>query len=287
MSLRLNRDGPASETAQQGGSAIGRVARRSVVETAFLPVVTLGVVSVCTVIMIGLDVWSLARENQGSDYSSPVTMQRPSSGDQIRPYLPSTRPVAPGRDIPNALRRSGTSETAPMDFVRVGDIVRAHGTIAPGTSSALERFLTDLPEGEAETLTLELHSPGGIVQEAIAMAQALRDSGIKTSVPEDHYCASSCPLVFAGGAERLAHAASWIGVHRAYPAPGIFGSLQDGVDQAQRIAAEIQDLLKALDVDPLVWTYAMRTPKEQVYFFTAEELETLKLATTVEAADQS
>jgi hypothetical protein len=282
MSLRLNRNGLTD-----GAGAIGRVARRSVVETAFLPVVTLALVTASAVTMIALDVWSLARENRTSEFADPVTMQRPSIGDQIRPYLPSTRPVAPGRDIPAALRRSGTRETQPMDFVREDDTVRAHGTIAPGTAAAFERFLDTLPEDVAGTLTLELHSPGGVVQEAIALAEAIRETGMTTRVPEDHYCASSCPLVFAGGAERLAHQDAWVGVHRAYPAPGIFGSLQDGVDQAQQIAAEIQDLLKTLEIDPLVWTYAMRTPKEQVYFFTAEELETLKLATEIEGRESS
>lgn len=282
MSLRLNRGALSG-----GAEAIGRVARRSVVETAFLPVVALVLVAASSVTMIALDVWSLARENRAAEIADPVTMARPSIGDQIRPYLPTTRPVAPGRDIPAALRRAGTRETQPMDFVRDGETVRAHGTIAPGTAASFDRFLSALPEDAAGTLTLELHSPGGVVQEAIALAQKIRDAGLATHVPEDHYCASSCPLVFAGGAERRAHDKAWVGVHRAYPAPGIFGSLQDGVDQAQQIAAEIQDLLKALEIDPLVWTYAMRTPKEQVYFFTAEELETLKLATEIEGRESS
>ena len=79
-----------------------------------------------------------------------------------------------------------------------------------------------------------------------------------------------------------ADATSWIGVHQVFALTTAFGSLADGMEQAQVVSAEAQDLLKGFGVDPLVWTRAMATPKEKLYLFTPDELIQLKLATTVE-----
>jgi hypothetical protein len=82
--------------------------------------------------------------------------------------------------------------------------------------------------------------------------------------------------------KRFADVTSWIGVHQVFALTTAFGSLADGMEQAQVVSAEAQDLLKGFGVDPLVWTRAMATPKEKLYLFTPEELIALKLATEVE-----
>jgi hypothetical protein len=156
----------------------------------------------------------------------------------------------------------------------------AEGTITPGTADAFAEFLT---AQRAESVTeIVLHSPGGSVTDATAMAHAIRDSGLNTRILPDGYCASSCPLVFAGGVKRFADATSWVGVHQVFALTTALGSLADGMEQAQIVSAEAQDLLKGFGVDPLVWTRAMATPKEKLYLFTPEELTGLKLATQVE-----
>ena len=117
-----------------------------------------------------------------------------------------------------------------------------------------------------------LHSPGGSVTDATAMAHMIRDARLDTRILPDGYCASSCPLVFAGGVHRVADATSWIGVHQVFALTTALGSLADGMEQAQMVSAEAQDLLAEFGVDPLVWTRAMATPKEKLYLFTPEEL---------------
>jgi hypothetical protein len=216
---------------------------------------------------------------------SPVTMERPERDNQIRPYLPLTRPIAPddlGR--PLVERPQEESEATPMRF-RLGThgAAFAEGTITPGSADAFAAFLAS---ERAERVTeIVLHSPGGSVNDATAIAHRIRERGLSTRVLADGYCASSCPLVFAGGAERVADATSWIGVHQVFALTTALGSLADGMEQAQMVSAEAQDLLHAFGVDPRVWTRAMSTPKEKLYLFTAEELTELKLATRVEGAE--
>jgi hypothetical protein len=213
---------------------------------------------------------------------SPVRMDRPERDNQIRPYLPLTRPMAPDETSERLTARPREeSEAAAMHF-RLGThgAAFAEGTITPGTAAAFEAFLA----GERTNAVTEivLHSPGGSVNDATAIAHLIRERKLNTRVLADGYCASSCPLVFAGGVERIADATSWIGVHQVFALTTAFGSLADGMQQAQIVSAEAQDFLHEFGVDPRVWTRAMSTPKEKLYLFTPEELIDLKLATEVE-----
>ena len=209
-------------------------------------------------------------------------MDRPAHNDQVRPYLPATRPVAPdepGADLRNRPREE--SEAAPMHF-RLGThgAAFADGTIMPGTADAFADFVAS--ERAASVTEIVLHSPGGSVADAIAMAHLIREKGLDTRILADGYCASSCPLVFAGGGKRIADATAWIGVHQVFALTDAFGSLADGMDEGQRVSAEAQNLLAEFGVDPLVWTRAMATPSDKLYLFTPAELTELKLATKVE-----
>ena len=239
-----------------------------------------------SVIMIGLDLRALVEAQAESVIDlpplSPVRMARPQDDSHIRPYLPTTRPVAPDEDMERFRNRPREdSEAAPMRF-RLGTqgAAFAEGTITPGAADAFAAFLAE--RRAAGVTEIVLHSPGGSVGDATRMAQMIRDAGLNTRVLPDGYCASSCPLVFAGGVERVADATSWIGVHQAFAQDGVFGSLAEGMEQGQIVGASAQDMLDGFGVDPLVWTRAMATPKEKLYLFTPDELLELKLATAVE-----
>lgn len=239
-----------------------------------------------SVAMIFIDLREMIASTGGDSFGlpamSPVRMDRPEQHDQIRPYLPFTRPLAPDEDGGRLRDRPREeNEAAPMRF-RLGThgSAFADGTIMPGTADALAEFLrSDRAAGVTEIV---LHSPGGSVTDAIAMARGIRDRGLDTRVLPDGYCASSCPLVFASGVERNADATSWVGVHQVFALTTALGSLADGMEQAQTLGAEAQDLLSGFGVDPTVWTRAMATPKEKLYLFTPDELIELHLATKVE-----
>ncbi len=239
-----------------------------------------------TVAVLLLDLRTLmvngANASAGLPALSPVRMERPERDNQIRPYLPATRPMAPDETSERLQSRPREeSEAAPMRF-RLGThgAAFAEGTITPGTADAFAEFLEE--ERSAGVKEIVLHSPGGSVNDAEEMAHTIRDLGLDTRVLADGYCASSCPLIFAGGVKRFADKTSWIGVHQVFALTTAFGSLADGMEQAQVVSAEAQRMLAGFGVDPLVWTRAMSTPKEKLYLFTPEEMTALKLATQVE-----
>lgn len=87
------------------------------------------------------------------------------------------------------------------------------GMIAEGDA---ERFTSVIDQRQFPRGTMvRLISPGGLVVEAVAIGQALRDHGFETYVP-DGYCYSSCALIWLGGSKQFRHPKSQIGFHQAY-----------------------------------------------------------------------
>lgn len=253
-------------------------------EGSLLRLFFFGLVGVSAFVLLA-DLRNLESEARTDSYGlpslQPVRMDRPQPNDQIRPYLPRTRPLAP--DDPLRTRPREESEAEPMRF-RLGThgAAFADGTITPDTAEAFREFL-DAPSSTGIT-EIVLHSPGGSVEDAIEMAAEIRARGLATRILPDGYCASSCPLVFAAGTERIAAETAWVGVHQVFATANALGSLADGMEQAQRVSAEAQSRLVEFGVDPRVWIHAMQTPKDQLYLFTPEELIELRLATAMESA---
>ena len=84
-----------------------------------------------------------------------------------------------------------------------------------------------------------------------------------------------------GGKERAAAEDASIGVHRVFAADATAGTPASGMDNAQAVSAECQRFLLEMDVDPRVWIHAMETPKEELFYFTPDEMIKLNLATVI------
>ena len=163
-----------------------------------------------------------------------------------------------------------------FDLLENGRLV-AKGTIEPGTADA---FAAEVTKRGSYIKTVVLESPGGSVSDALKMGRLIRQKGFATEVEGGRTCASSCPLVFAGGSERRAGPKAAIGVHQvsAWAEKGT-PRLAGGMESAQRVSAECQRYLREMGIDLEVWVHAMETPKEKLYFFKPDELVALKLAT--------
>jgi len=211
---------------------------------------------------------------------SPATSWLPGETTEVKPYLPSVRSdiAAPDQSRPDDMPDLG----GPMVIELVsGGRLEATGAITPGTA---ERFKSEIDKRGDYVKTVVLNSPGGSVQEALEMARLIREKGLGTLVEKGGYCASSCPLVFAGGVTRTAEKGAFVGVHQviALPAGGAALATADdraSFDLAQKISAECQRHLVEMGVDPRVWIHAMETPPDKIFYFTSEELEQFKLVT--------
>lgn len=202
---------------------------------------------------------------------------------EMLPILPGFDPAAPGGT-------PGPTVTTPIETLREplsvklvsGGVLELTGTIDTGAADRVAAEMT--ARGEYIT-TVSLNSPGGIVGEALAIGRLIREHGYATSVSAGALCASSCPLVFAGGKERIATAQSAIGVHQVYAAAPSGSAAErlaaagDAMSEAQSLTAEISRYLREMGVDAEVWLRALETPPDRLTYFSADELKRLTLAT--------
>ncbi len=158
-----------------------------------------------------------------------------------------------------------------MTFELLGDgKLHAVGMIYVG---AFDAFKAEVEKRGGYVKTVVLNSTGGSVYDALAMGRLIRDKKFATVVENGGYCASSCPLVFAGGVERRAGEKAVIGVHQAFSPgdPGFDGAR--GMAEAQKISAGCQKYLAEMGVDLQLWVHAMETPKDELYFLKARRVD--------------
>jgi hypothetical protein len=208
---------------------------------------------------------------------------------------PSVAPSIPPQPVPSsalpAIRRAGRDDPsvplprfddklrAPMTFdLGAGGRLIATGAIVPGTA---EVFAAEIAKRGSYVTTVVLASPGGSVADALAMGRLIREKNFTTEVEAGRYCASSCPLVFAGGAERRAGKGAAIGVHQVSAMATTPLRAEEGMQDAQIVSAVCQRYLRDMGVDLEVWVHAMETPSERLFYFRPDELLNLKLATEV------
>jgi len=234
-----------------------------------------GVIVIAAVSVVGIDYYEMLTNSPGDEaaISSPVPASEPSPS-----LLPSIMPdIKPGKNRRIAIPKLDGKISEKMTFELLGDgKLYATGMIYVG---AFKAFKAEVEKRGGYVKTVVLNSTGGSVQDAIAMGRLIREKKFATAVENGGYCASSCPLVFAGGAERRAGDKAVVGVHQAFSPgdPGFDGAR--GMAEAQRISAECQKYLAEMGVDLRLWVHAMETPKDELYFLKPDEMLSLKLAT--------
>jgi hypothetical protein len=219
------------------------------------------------------------------DYAQMSGQQPMALPTELLPILPAFDPDAPGGGGPSP------SVTTPMETLRAplevkltsGGVLSVVGTILPGSAEA---FAAEVESYAEYVKIVALDSPGGSVSDALEMGRLIREKEFSTSVAPGALCASSCPLVFAGGSERLAAPSSVVAVHQIYAATPSDSSMEsrlaaagNAMSDAQSMTAEISRYLIDMGIDPEVWLRALETPPDRLSYFSPDELIRLKLAT--------
>jgi hypothetical protein len=211
---------------------------------------------------------------------APAEVRQEPLLERIPAIMPSIlAPLLPGGDkrlIP--LRQPDGRLAQPMTFELVGGgRLLATGTITQGVAQA---FAAEVERRGDYIKTVVLNSPGGSVSDALAMGRLIRAHGFATEVATGTYCASSCPLVFAGGIERRAGDRAVIGVHQIAAIKSATGEPpRDEMSIAQNISARCERYLADMGVDVRVWIHAMETPHDRLFVFKPDEMKSLELVT--------
>lgn len=201
----------------------------------------------------------------------------------MQPILPPFNPDGPADGANPNVTTSPQLLEQPLEIaLGTGGELKLTGTIDLG---AAERFAAEIEARGEYAQTVVLDSPGGSVMDALAIGSLIHDAGLATKVAGGSLCASSCPIIFASGARRIASPEAAIGVHQIYAA-ALTGDRQNALrvagtamSDAQTTTAEIISHLTKTGVDPAIWLHALETPPDRLYYFTPEEMTRLKLVT--------
>lgn len=227
-----------------------------------------------TIGVLAMDVYDLAQR----DMAAAEAQAAP--GSATEPLLPpavTTDGPAPAGDPRRFVTGDDVLLRQPMSFtLEGGGLLRAEGTIAPGTAA---RLAAELEARGEYVRTVAFNSPGGALDDAIAMAVLLRGRGVASEVEAGALCASSCPLAFAGGTTRVVAAEAAVGVHQFYAAVETTAAPAQVMADAQVTTARISRHLAEMGVDPALWLHALDTPPRALYYLNAEELGRFHLVT--------
>ncbi|OWK24822.1 hypothetical protein AJ87_18165 [Rhizobium yanglingense] len=129
-------------------------------------------------------------ELPGFDPAQPETMP------VLPPALTEGGPQAPPSEITTSIELL----KQPIRFeLQPGGVLLAQGAIELGAAA---RFEQEIAARGEYVKTVSLDSPGGAVGDALAMSKLIRERKIGTRVASGALCASSCPIIMAGGVTR-------------------------------------------------------------------------------------
>ena len=252
---------------------IARVSARRLL--GFLLVVQIGAAAALVGTDIARDVLPALAPPIAPRETAPVA-----PGDQLRPYSPRAVPTRPGQpDSPITLPGDPSGMTFEMtDLDGYGPVMLLSGGIARGDSDRFERAL-DM--ASPAPIAVALHSPGGIVVEALRMGTVIRERGLDTVMTADAACVSACPLVLFGGVDRQISRKAWVGLHQASVRETTYLPFRIAISDIQTLQGEVMRHTEGMGVDPSVHIHALSTPPEDVYYLVPDQLEAYRVATVL------
>ena len=191
--------------------------------------------------------------------------------------VPKAAPVTPA-STPEVLRQAIRFDLRP------GGVLSATGAIDPGAAA---RFAQEIKARGEYVKTISLDSPGGSVDDAIAISRLIREKNIDTTVASRALCASSCPIILAGGIRRTVETDAVVGVHQVFNGSSDRPSPEEAMSGAQATTARVSRHLDEMGITAGLWIHALETPPDRLYYLTPEEMTDFNLITPPAASPKT
>jgi hypothetical protein len=149
--------------------------------------------------------------------------------------------------------------------------LKIEGPITEETGETFRAIVSD-----NNVRTVDLSSLGGLVYVALEIAELIHEAGINTWVRPNSECYSACSLIFLAGERRLADGR--LGVHQ------ISFDRDDNV-LTQSIVADIFAALSRFGAPDDLVAVMLRTPPDQMYVFSPDEVESLGITRREQATN--
>jgi hypothetical protein len=170
-------------------------------------------------------------------------------------YMPAEEAEVKIAETPSVTQRFGGFTLPPEQ----PDAIMLNGEVTMSLSNDFLRALDARPNATI----LVLNSPGGYVDDALRVAHEVRRRGMATVVTDGAGCYSACAYIFFAGNPRFV--AGELGVHQ------ISAEVADLV-LAQTTLSDVLDALDRFGVEQPIITVMLRTPPEDMYVFTPDEI---------------
>ncbi len=164
------------------------------------------------------------------------------------------------------------------DVEGLGRVLLLSGQIEMDDSSRFASYLSDMQE---KPDLVALHSPGGVVSEALSIGKKVREAELASAVLAGAMCVSSCPYILAGGEDRIVSLRGIVGMHQHYYEQPRLIPVVFAVERIQKGQGETMQHLIDMGVDPALMLYSLNTPPEEIYALIEEELVDTRIATQI------
>ncbi len=222
-----------------------------------------------TGVFVAVDIRELSLSSASPPGHDPMRTDAPVLPPALTDGVPQAPPVQP--DSPSEVLRQ------PIRFeLGSGGELKAEGSIDVGAAA---RFAQEIEARGEYVTSVSLNSPGGSVEDALQISRLIRDRGLNTKVKARALCASSCPLVFAGGVRREAETDAIVGVHQVFNGGQVRPTAEEAMSGAQNTTARIVRHLEDMGIGAGLWINALETPPDRLYYLTSEEMAEFKLTT--------
>ncbi len=206
-----------------------------------------------------------------------------SPGDQKRIYrtdkpAPDLVTIDGPLELPMPQKFSDRLEFTEHSIEGFGNVVLVSGGISKGDTGRLRDFFENLEEVPD---LVALHSPGGLVYEALGVGRYLREKELPSAVLAGAVCVSSCPYILAGGLERTVSLRGVVGMHQHYYEQPKYLPVFFAVENIQTGQGETMEYLINMGVDPALMLYSLKTPPDQIYALVEDELTDTRIATKI------
>lgn len=159
-----------------------------------------------------------------------------------------------------------------------GNVLLLSGEIEVGDAARFSSHLTGLPNMPD---FIALHSPGGVVFEALEIGKEIRQQELGTAVFAGSFCVSSCPYVLSGGTERIVSLKGIVGLHQHYYEQPGYMPVFLAVEDIQSGQGRTMKHLIEMGVEPALMLYSLSTPPEEIYALIEDELVETRIATKI------
>lgn len=160
----------------------------------------------------------------------------------------------------------------------IGTVLLMSGEIEDGDAARFKAYLLDMVKAPD---LIALHSPGGMVFEALQIGREVRERELPSAVLAGAHCLSSCPYILAGGEERFVSRRAIVGLHQHYYEQPKYMPVVFAVESIQAGQGATMEYLIEMGIDPSLMIYSLNTPPDQIYALVEEELTQTRIATSV------